>query len=204
VVKYWQETGKSGFKVWRYLFRRDDPEPAPWTKQGKKKIEELGLEMKYPDGYLEAQKKKELEKSAKKRKPSDENEPSETPASQTPKKMKTSYKVPKEVMTSIKQDVGNKKVWDEVLECREKGHSGFFEKLQEMFACVCCQDLVFQPITTECSHNICKGCLQRSFKAEVYSCPMCRADLGQDYKMEVNRNLRDALLKLCPGYEQGR
>ncbi|KAF9128393.1 ubiquitin-like with PHD and RING finger domains 2 [Mortierella sp. 14UC] len=33
VVKYWPETGKAGFRIWRYLMRRDDPEPAPWTIQ---------------------------------------------------------------------------------------------------------------------------------------------------------------------------
>ena len=50
MVKYWPEKGKSGFKVWRYLFRRDDTEPAPWTNEGKKRIEQLGLEIKV--GYL--------------------------------------------------------------------------------------------------------------------------------------------------------
>lgn len=43
VVKYWPEKGKSGFIVWRYELRRDDPEHAPWTKEGKKRIKELGL-----------------------------------------------------------------------------------------------------------------------------------------------------------------
>ena len=32
VVKYWQAEGQAGFKVWRYLLRRDDPVPAPWTE----------------------------------------------------------------------------------------------------------------------------------------------------------------------------
>lgn len=45
VVKYWPEKGKSGFLVWRYLMRRDDPTPAPWTKAGGKRIKELGLTM---------------------------------------------------------------------------------------------------------------------------------------------------------------
>jgi len=45
VVKFWPEKGKSGFTVWRYLLRRDDPAPAPWTKAGKRHIEELGLTM---------------------------------------------------------------------------------------------------------------------------------------------------------------
>lgn len=45
IVKYWPEKGKSGFTVWRYLLRRDDPIPAPWTKEGKKRAEQLGLTM---------------------------------------------------------------------------------------------------------------------------------------------------------------
>ena len=58
VVKYWPEKGQGGFIVWRYLMRRDDPAPAPWTAEGKKRIAKLGLEMIYPDGYHEAQEKK--------------------------------------------------------------------------------------------------------------------------------------------------
>lgn len=45
VVKYWPETGKSGFLVWRYLLKRDDEEPAPWTKEGKDRMKKLGLTM---------------------------------------------------------------------------------------------------------------------------------------------------------------
>lgn len=45
VVKYWPEKGKSGFIVWRYLFRRDDDNPAPWTSKGKKRSKELGITM---------------------------------------------------------------------------------------------------------------------------------------------------------------
>jgi hypothetical protein len=45
IVKYWPEKGKSGFIVWRYLLGRDDPVPAPWTKEGEKRAEQLGLTM---------------------------------------------------------------------------------------------------------------------------------------------------------------
>ncbi|KAH7932152.1 hypothetical protein HPB51_029569 [Rhipicephalus microplus] len=55
LVKYWPEKGKSGFLVWRYLLRRDDKSPAPWTAAGKLAAEKLGLCMQYPDGYLESQ-----------------------------------------------------------------------------------------------------------------------------------------------------
>jgi len=43
VVKYWPNKGNSGFLVWRFLLRRDDPTPAPWTREGKKRMKELGL-----------------------------------------------------------------------------------------------------------------------------------------------------------------
>ncbi|MEQ2202306.1 E3 ubiquitin-protein ligase uhrf1 [Xenoophorus captivus] len=43
VVKYWPEIGKCGYLVWRYLLRRDDLEPAPWTTEGLDRIKKLGL-----------------------------------------------------------------------------------------------------------------------------------------------------------------
>lgn len=44
-MKYWPERGKSGFLVWRYLLRRDDTEPEPWTREGKDRTRQLGLTM---------------------------------------------------------------------------------------------------------------------------------------------------------------
>jgi len=66
VVKYWPQKGKSGFIVWRYEFRRDDPAPAPWTKEGKQKIEEEGYTVQFPEGYLENEKAKKEAKEKKK------------------------------------------------------------------------------------------------------------------------------------------
>lgn len=43
MVKYWPEIGKCGFLVWRYLLRRDDVEPAPWTSEGIERSKKLGL-----------------------------------------------------------------------------------------------------------------------------------------------------------------
>lgn len=45
VVKYWPEIGKCGFLVWRYLLRRDDMEPAPWTPEGLERSKKLGLKV---------------------------------------------------------------------------------------------------------------------------------------------------------------
>nr|QVX32599.1 UHRF1/2 [Platynereis dumerilii] len=229
LLKYYPEKGKSGFIVWRYEFQRDDPTPAPWTKAGKKRMEELGLEMQYPEGYLEAQAEKEKEKEKgtpgkgtpkgekgkRKRKviESDDEEEEDKEKEEdvennnnnkSAKKPKVSYKVPTESADLIKKDDKNRKLWDEAMEATCEGAQKFLAKVEELFACICCQDIVFKPVTTDCAHNICKSCLSRSFKAEVYSCPTCRAELGENYKMPINTTLEKVLLKMFPGYENGR
>ncbi|XP_032068857.1 E3 ubiquitin-protein ligase UHRF2 isoform X2 [Thamnophis elegans] len=66
VVKYWPEIGKCGFLVWRYLLRRDDAEPAPWTTEGIERSKKLGLSLQYPEGYWEAMANKEKKDKVKK------------------------------------------------------------------------------------------------------------------------------------------
>ncbi|XP_036187008.1 E3 ubiquitin-protein ligase UHRF2 isoform X4 [Myotis myotis] len=128
VVKYWPEKSTShGFLVWRYLLRRDDDEPAPWTSEGIERSRRLCLRLQ-----------------------------------------------------------------------------NFLKKLEQSFMCVCCQELVYQPVTTDCLHNVCKDCLQRSFKAQVFSCPACRHDLGQNYIMIPNEILQTLLDLFFPGYSKGR
>lgn len=213
VVKYWPEKGKSGFLVWRYLLRRDDGEPAPWTRDGKERIKKLGLTLQYPAGYQkEKENKNEVEdvdetaneatpNKAKRKRKSDSTKNSPT---KTPKKTKVeAYKLTQEQKALIKNDKCNKKLWDEAMASLSLGPK-FLIKVEEVFLCICCQEVVFQPITTECQHNVCRECLQRSFKAEVYSCPACRHDLGKNYSMTVNKSLQDILFQFFPGYSSGR
>uniref|UniRef100_A0A4W4EPE2 E3 ubiquitin-protein ligase UHRF n=1 Tax=Electrophorus electricus TaxID=8005 RepID=A0A4W4EPE2_ELEEL len=191
VVKYWPEKGKSGFLVWRYLLKRNDDEPAPWTRDGKERIKKLGLTMMlYGDLNLGLILVEEEEKRS--------------PSKSTPKKVKMeAYKLNKEQKALIKEDELNKKLWDEAMESLSLGPR-FLNKVEEVFLCICCQEVVYQPVTTECQHNVCRECLQRSFKAEVYTCPACRHDLGKNYQMVVNKALQAILSQLFPGYSSGR
>uniref|UniRef100_A0A3Q3E8S5 E3 ubiquitin-protein ligase UHRF n=1 Tax=Labrus bergylta TaxID=56723 RepID=A0A3Q3E8S5_9LABR len=183
VVKYWPAKGKSGFLVWRYLLKRDDDEPAPWTRDGKDRIKKFGLTMQ-----VETAIQTRLKRTT----------------GFTPKKTKVEvYKLTKEQKGFIKNDEPNKKLWDEAMESLSLGPK-FLNKVEEMFLCICCQEVVFQPITTECQHNVCRECLQRSFKADVYTCPACRYDLGKNYSMAVNKPLQDILNQFFPGYSNGR
>ncbi|XP_026720893.1 E3 ubiquitin-protein ligase UHRF1 [Athene cunicularia] len=217
VVKYWPETGKSGFLVWRYLLRRDDEEPAPWTKEGKDRMKKLGLTMQYPEGYLEAVANKDKEKEndgndefdtpgkrKRKRKSAGGEEKLISSPTETPKKTKVEpYKLTSQQKSLIKRDEANEKLWNEVLEALKDGPK-FLNKVEEAFLCICCQEVVFRPVTTVCQHNVCKDCLDRSFKADVYSCPACRYDLGKNYTMQVNETLQTILTQLFPGYGNGR
>ncbi|KAM9307770.1 E3 ubiquitin-protein ligase UHRF1-like [Gastrophryne carolinensis] len=217
VVKYWPQKGKSGFLVWRYLLKRDDEEPAPWTREGKERVKKLGLTMQYPEGYLESVANKEREKendagaggepetpSNGKRKRKSENAKALTPSAGTPKKSKVElYKLTAAQKAMIEKDELNAKLWAEVLAFLKEGPR-FINKVEETFLCICCQEVVYEPITTECLHNICKSCLDRSFKAAVHTCPACRYDLGKNYNMAVNKPLQTILSQLFPGYESGR
>uniref|UniRef100_A0A8D3DUN7 RING-type E3 ubiquitin transferase n=1 Tax=Scophthalmus maximus TaxID=52904 RepID=A0A8D3DUN7_SCOMX len=221
VVKYWPAKGKSGFLVWRYLLKRDDDEPAPWTRDGKERIKKLGLIMQYPAGYQkEKENKNEVEeavaaaatpsKAKRKRKSQGSGKlraseySSKTSPAKTPKKVKVEvYKLTKQQKALIKDDEPNKKLWDEAMESLSLGPK-FLNKVEEVFLCICCQEVVFQPITTECQHNVCRECLQRSFKAEVYTCPACRHDLGKNNSMAINKPLQDILNQFFPGYSNGR
>ncbi|GIX98231.1 hypothetical protein CEXT_114282 [Caerostris extrusa] len=105
-----------------------------------------------------------------------------------------------------KNDDINKKFWDECLEVVSicNGQQEFLKKVENTFSCICCQEVVFIPITTICCHNICKSCLNRSFKAGVFSCPMCCQELQKTCINDTNKNLQNVLLCLFPGYDAGR
>ncbi|XP_027766507.1 E3 ubiquitin-protein ligase UHRF1-like [Empidonax traillii] len=188
-----------------------------YDEEGKDRMKKLGLTMQYPEGYLEAVANKDKEKEnseddefdtpgrgKRKRKSAGGEEKLIPSPAGTPKKTKVEpYKLTAQQKSLIKSDEANEKLWNEVLEALKDGPK-FLNKVEEAFLCICCQEVVFRPVTTVCQHNVCKDCLDRSFRADVYSCPACRYDLGKSYRMEVNEPLQDILTQLFPGYGNGR
>ncbi|XP_055007255.1 E3 ubiquitin-protein ligase UHRF2 isoform X3 [Boleophthalmus pectinirostris] len=251
VVKYWPEVGKCGYLVWRYLLRRDDQEPAPWTPEGLERTKKLGLTVQYPPGYLAAMANKTRKeaiarpgqggknnrrysgrgrgrrrRSFKKKQENEEEDDEEQliacldddelqsngdeqeaedceepPSKQV--KVEEAFQLSEQQKRLIQDDAANRRLWDEAMEHLKEGPK-FLSKLEQSFMCLCCQELAFQPITTVCSHNVCKACLQRSFRAQVYTCPACRHDLGKDYNMSQNQTLQTLLDQFFPGYSKGR
>ncbi|PAA54294.1 hypothetical protein BOX15_Mlig006972g1 [Macrostomum lignano] len=216
VVKYWPHVGKSGFRVWRYLMRRDDPVPAPWTPEGRKRVESLGLKMELPEGYREdgqensapsaapsaapaaaAAGSAEKKRRGRKRKAAAEDEAAAASAEQQQKKPR--YSPDSELTAAIEADQVNSSRWREALDSGADGIREFRSAVERIFTCVVCCDLVgLRPATTPCGHNACLDCLQRSLDAGLAACPVCRAGLAQD-QLAVNHRLAKALSLVFPG-----
>ncbi|XP_057169411.1 E3 ubiquitin-protein ligase UHRF2 isoform X4 [Ursus arctos] len=166
VVKYWPEISSShGFLVWRYLLRRDDVEPAPWTSEGIERSRRLCLRLQYPVGYpsdkegkkTKGQSKKQAS-GASKRPTTDDDCPSASKVLKTPDSAEAveAFQLTPQQQHLIREDHQNQKLWDEVLASLVEGPN-FLKKLEQSFMCVCCQELVYQPVTTDCLHNVCKN-----------------------------------------------
>jgi len=178
VVKYWPEMGKRGFREWRYLIRRDDPAPAPWTKEGKKIMGEVD----YPEGYHEAQAKKDSKEAEKqwlkaenkavgkvKHKTGKENvdKDDERKKGKGGRKRKvedtTDVSVPQvkkakifeDILQSMEADELDKKLWDEVTEKKYTNKKEMTEFVESQLCCIICQDVVFQPVIIPCFHKQC-------------------------------------------------
>jgi E3 ubiquitin-protein ligase UHRF1 len=172
VVKYWPEKGRSGYLVWRYLLRRDDPSLAPWEPGAPK----------FPCILMEGAADKTEGKA------SDEENPA--------KKIKVANFVPdKETKDLFKKDKLNVNLWKACLDF-EGDKKSWYDHVGETFGCVICRELLEKPVTLPCLHNVCLSCLERSFKAEVYTCPVCRHELGKAYEKSVNKECEAAIKKL--------
>ncbi|RUP18993.1 hypothetical protein BC936DRAFT_139346 [Jimgerdemannia flammicorona] len=182
LVKYWKERGHSGHLVWRFLMRRDDPDPAPWTVEGKRRIAELGLRMVFPNDDDKGKGKGKVKAKC--------------------------YEIPADVVTMMRQDAKDERVWEDVME--QKFWSEY-EFLHYVFStavvCCVCSETITDPVTTSCGHIACLTCLRKVTSKEP-RCPWCRSDLKDPetgkVSYAVNGNLVAVLKRINWAYAGGR
>uniref|UniRef100_A0A674K116 RING-type domain-containing protein n=1 Tax=Terrapene triunguis TaxID=2587831 RepID=A0A674K116_9SAUR len=76
--------------------------------------------------------------------------------------------------------------------------SGEMQRLREDVTCSICLDVLDDPISIECSHNFCRGCLAahwRGVSAWGPRCPECRAPCSRD-RMTPDTRLRALVKKI--------
>ncbi len=180
------------------MFRRDDPNPAPWTEEGKESIEANGYTCIYPDNYQEAQAAKKRKKAGGGGDEGDNSAPS-TPEATAAKKQKVSkFSIPRNVADLIKTDKVNVKLWQEIREKPMTTKLEFTNLVEEFFNCPICQCIITDPVSTVCSHNLCYDCLKRLIRSDVPDCPSCRTKLkGEENKRNVE--LKKTLQAIFPG-----
>lgn len=54
----------------------------------------------------------------------------------------------------------------------------FLSEVEEAFQCICCQELVFRPVTTACQHNVCKVRGGRGLRAPDHTVLALPTSLG--------------------------
>jgi len=190
VKRYWQDKGESGFKVWRFEFKRDDESPAPWTEEGQAVIDR--------EGYVCIKRNPDQTPAKGKKRKASGDEGSEEDEEEV-KKVRRVYVINDEWMKLIKQDTRNKKMWDQVLEKEVYSRTELLDQVRTVLTCQICFELPNQQVTTVCGHHICQECLVMSFKNDVFTCPSCRNDLGKELDLkQFNKDLEAILDKLFP------
>jgi len=172
LVRYWAEKGRDGFITYKYEFKRDDPNPAPWTAEGKARINELGLTMVCVGG---------------KRKLEDDDLENEK------KKKKTSYVLDPKFQRLVDHDIANQQMWRHIFAHHGTSLENIAERVIKEFVCPVCGDLVLKPLTFHCGHSVCGECHDDT------KCPKCWEQGEQAAR--PNQHLAGILRHLNPRHE---
>lgn len=113
----------------------------------------LYYSLQYPDGYIEAK------ENSTTNQPSTSSGLKRVLGENIDRKYKKpkliEFELDKAVSKLISQDVVNEVLWEECKKHLKEGQTSFLDKMQELFMCICCRDVLNKPVTTECKHNFC-------------------------------------------------
>ena len=83
----------------------------------------------------------------------DDEEDQEESSSPAVKKSKSVYQISNDWRDMMDKDKVNSSLWEDVKSEGASNKKELTDYIEEVFCCIICQDIVFKPVTTPCSHN---------------------------------------------------
>lgn len=178
IARYWKELESEGFFVWKFLFIRDDVEPAPWTAEGVKYILDNNLIFSEDENLLlRFQRKRKVKaesfphtirshRSGSKKQRSRVASAASLDAPQasvsSPTEQFESSREPSALAQLISLDTKNKELWEAICSLSTQSKQQFLAQVRQAFTCMICCKIVeaTAPCTPPCGHNFCRPCLQ--------------------------------------------
>ncbi|VVC31263.1 SRA-YDG,PUA-like domain, partial [Cinara cedri] len=125
VDSYFPVRGLSGYIVWRYVLKRDDPAPAPWTQESTDNMAKKGREIIFPENYniktTIKQEKRPFKENEESNEPTSGSSKTEGITDGMKKKIKLMYTLKPELEDFIRYDTENEKRWAECMGFLDKG-----------------------------------------------------------------------------------
>ena len=200
LVDYWPEIGRSGFRVYRYLLRRDDPSPAPWTEEGQAFIKKHHLDELPDDGSGKPRRRQRKDKDAsttgdpaaaepRRKKVKTEKREQGDPEGETTEEDSQVYdewmSSAKSFMSEVKEAAPHEAKLVEQAAATLEGvrlEEQFLAALKDVLQCPICMDDMLRPTyVLPCGHHVCQVCMKRVMEENHAQCPMCRHQLPPTY-----------------------
>ncbi|CAI0440351.1 unnamed protein product [Linum tenue] len=206
VEKCWRKVGIQGFQVCRYLFIRCDNEPAPWTS------DEHGDRPRPLPNIPELKKAKDL------------TERKDDPAWDFDEKTsRWTWKKPPPLSRMKVDPADPTQIKRARKAIKEAQTQSVAERLLKEFNCLICKQVMKEPVTTPCTHNFCKDCLEKKFpnkqftversragralraKKNELNCPCCPTDISDFLQdMKINSEVMAVIEKLQAQLEEAK
>ncbi|CAB4061937.1 UHRF1 [Lepeophtheirus salmonis] len=105
----------------------------------------------------------------------------------------------------ISNDTENKKMWRDILNTKYRWKLDFYNQVEEELSCICCKDIVLDPVTTPCQHNMCKKNAFFVFlRRNSTHARLVERSLVEIIALKLIKSLQTILRSMFDGYESGR
>jgi hypothetical protein len=104
------------------------------------------------------------------------------------------YNIPDDIQDLIYSDTQNGVIWENIIEAEDEIQ--FSKMVLSSFKCPMCFELVNNPLTIKCGHNICLSCIKARYYDIDNKCPTCKStifaeleNISEQKKIELTKGV---------------